>query len=98
MNPFIFNPKAITTAQARNYVIGLYQREIDNATDIQVSVTDRLGAQLDLVKQGNVQPETIDGVIETATLLGQAVRSRYDLETTLREFVSALPYAVRLAK
>jgi len=96
MNPFIFDPKKLTTVSGAQYVLSLYDKEISLAITQTQSIEENFNAILDVLKQKYPDiSESLDTLSENARYLGHAECSRQDLDTLKSQFVSALPWSVK---
>jgi len=96
INPFIFNPRNITTVEQASYVLSLYDRDIALSVEQSKAFDDNLNAISDVLRQ--THPDLVndlDLLIENAKYVGHAEGSRQDADTIRSQFRSALPYVIK---
>jgi hypothetical protein len=96
MNPFIFDPRKITTPDAASYVASLYDKEVAASLDVSRAIEDNLNAVSDALHQTHPDlAADLDLLIEHAKYAGHAEGTRQDLNTLKSQFLAALPYAIK---
>ena len=94
INPFIFDPRKITTVEQASYILSIYDRDIANSVEQAKAFDANLAAIIDALRQSNPDLD-LDLLIENAKYVGHAEGSRQDADTIRSQFRSALPYAIK---
>lgn len=95
-NPFVFEPRKVTTVEQASYILSLYDRDIAMSVEQTKAFEDNLNAISDVLRQAHPDlAQDLDMLIEHAKLVGHAEGSRQDMDTIRSQFRSALPYEVK---
>lgn len=96
MNPFIYEPRKIATKASANYVLGLYQSEIEQAMKIGQGIQETLNATVEVLANTHPNIEAdLHLLIELARYAGHSDGRVQDLQVLSSQFRSALPWAIK---
>ena len=96
MNPFIFDPRKITTVEGASYVLSIYDREISLSVEQMRAFEDNLNAIVDVLRKAHPDlTEDLDLIVQSARYVGHAEGARQDLDTLRSQFRAALPRAIK---
>jgi hypothetical protein len=96
MNPYIFDPRKVTTPQQATIIEGYFDKEIANQTEVIKQAEETLGAIMDVVSQTHPDLiETFNQLVYAGNLVGHGEQSKQDTVLMKSQFHSALPYSVK---
>jgi hypothetical protein len=97
MNPYTFSPRLVTSVDQARSILKYFDRDVATSIANAIQAEESLNATLDvLIKTNPDLAGSLNSLSDSARLLGNVEGTRVSLDITRSQFISALPYAIRL--